>query len=86
MYRRIAKQTQKVKKLLIPNQGVLQFCQIIPFDSKNYPAWKVKCRIALMKDGVWGIIAKTKVREEIGRWKLSFYRVYQKKSRQFSNV
>ena len=34
---------------------------IIPLNGKNYPTWKVQCRMALMRDGVWGIVAKTEV-------------------------
>ena len=32
---------------------------IIPLNDKNYPTWKVQCRMALMRDGVWGIVSKT---------------------------
>ena len=34
---------------------------IIPLNGKNFPTWKVQCRMALMRDGVWGIVAKTEV-------------------------
>ena len=29
---------------------------IVPLNGKNYPTWKVQCRMALMKDGLWGIV------------------------------
>ena len=32
---------------------------IIPLNGKNYPTWKIQCRMALMKDGLWGIIKGT---------------------------
>ena len=32
-----------------------------PLDGKNYPTWKVQCRMALMKDGSWGIVNGTEV-------------------------
>ena len=32
---------------------------IIPLNGKNYPTWKVQCRMALMRDGVWRIVSKT---------------------------
>ena len=32
---------------------------IEPLNGKNYPTWKVQCRMALMRDGVWGIVSKT---------------------------
>ncbi len=34
---------------------------IIPLNGKNFPTWKVQCRMALMRDGVLGIVAKTEV-------------------------
>ena len=32
---------------------------IIPLSGKNYPTWKVQCRMALMKDSLWGIVSGT---------------------------
>ena len=32
---------------------------IIPLNGKNYPTWKVQCRMALIKDGLWGIVNGT---------------------------
>ena len=32
---------------------------IIPLIGKNYPTWKIQCRMALMKDGLWGIVKGT---------------------------
>ena len=32
---------------------------IIPLIGKNYPTWKIQCRMALMKDGLWGIAKGT---------------------------
>ena len=32
---------------------------IIPLSGKNYPTWKVQCRMALIKDGLWGIVKDT---------------------------
>lgn len=29
---------------------------IVPLNGSNYPTWKVQCRMALMKDGVWSIV------------------------------
>lgn len=34
---------------------------IVPLNGKNYPTWKVQCRMALMKDGLWAIVNKTEV-------------------------
>ena len=32
---------------------------VIPLNGKNYPTWKVQCRMALIKDGLWGIVKGT---------------------------
>ena len=33
---------------------------IIPLNGTNYPIWKVQCRMALIREGLWGIVAGTK--------------------------
>ena len=30
---------------------------VIPLNGSNYPTWKVQCRMALMKDGLWTIVS-----------------------------
>ena len=30
---------------------------VIPLNGSNYPTWKVQCRMALMKDGLWSIVS-----------------------------
>ena len=32
---------------------------IVPLNGSNYPTWKVQCRMALMKDGLWNIVNGT---------------------------
>ena len=32
---------------------------IMPLNGKNYPTWKVQCKMALMKDSLWGIVSGT---------------------------
>ena len=32
---------------------------IVPLNGKNYPTWKVQCKMALMKDSLWGIVNET---------------------------
>ena len=32
---------------------------IAPLKGTNYPTWKVQCRMALVRDGLWGIISGT---------------------------
>ena len=29
---------------------------VVPLIGSNYPTWKAQCRMALMKDGLWGIV------------------------------
>lgn len=32
---------------------------VVPLHGSNFPTWKVQCRMALMKDGLWGIVNGT---------------------------
>lgn len=32
---------------------------VVPLNERNYPTWKVQCRMALIKDGLWGIVSGT---------------------------
>ena len=32
---------------------------IVPLSGTNYPTWKVQCRMALIREGLWGIVAGT---------------------------
>ena len=32
---------------------------IIHLEGKNYPTWKVKCQMALIEEGLWGIVQGT---------------------------
>lgn len=34
---------------------------IVPLNGSNYPTWKIQCKMALMKEGVWGIVTKKEV-------------------------
>ena len=33
---------------------------VIPLNGENYPTWKVQCRMVLIREGLWGIVAGTK--------------------------
>lgn len=37
---------------------------IIPLNGTNYPTWKVQCRMALIREGLWGIVAGTEERPD----------------------
>ena len=28
---------------------------MVPLNAKNYATWKIQCKMALIKDGLWGI-------------------------------
>ena len=32
---------------------------VVSLNGSNYPTWKVQCRMALMKDGLWGTVNET---------------------------
>ena len=32
---------------------------VVPLNSSNYSTWKVQCKMALIKDGLWGIVSGT---------------------------
>ena len=34
---------------------------IIPLNSQNYGTWKVQTKLALLRDGLWGIVQGTEV-------------------------
>ena len=29
---------------------------VVPLKGKNYPTWKIQCRMALMREGLWRIV------------------------------
>lgn len=37
---------------------------IIPLKGTNYPSWKVQCRMALIREGLWGIVSGTEGRPD----------------------
>ena len=32
---------------------------VVPLSGKNYPTWKVQCRMALMRESLWSIVDGT---------------------------
>ena len=32
---------------------------VAPLNGKNYPTWKIQCRMALVKDNLWSIVSET---------------------------
>ena len=39
----------------------LKTVTVVPLNGLNYSTWKVQCRMALLKDGLWGIVNGTEV-------------------------
>ena len=39
---------------------------VMPLNNSNYFTWKVQCKMALIKDGLWGIVSGTEVEPEEG--------------------
>ena len=39
----------------------VKMASIISLNGTNYPTWKVQCRMALMRDGLWGIATKSEL-------------------------
>ena len=34
---------------------------VVPLNGSNFPTWKIQCRMALLKQGVWRIVEGTEV-------------------------
>ena len=34
----------------------LKLTTVVPLNGKNYPTWKIQCRMALMREGLWQIV------------------------------
>ena len=32
---------------------------MVPLNSSNYATWRIQCKIALVKEGLWGIVSRT---------------------------
>ena len=32
---------------------------VVPLNAKNYATWKIQCKMALIKEGIWGITSGT---------------------------
>ena len=38
---------------------------IVPLNATNYQTWKLQCRMALMEDGLWGIVNGTEAAPDL---------------------
>ncbi len=43
---------------------------IVPLNGSNYPMWKVQCRMAFLRDGLWDLVngIETAPREDASKW------------------
>jgi len=39
---------------------------VVPLDGSNYPTWSLQCQMALMKEGLWGIVSGKETRPQAG--------------------
>ena len=39
---------------------------VVPLNGSNYPTWKVQCRMALIKDGLWSIVNGSEIPPDAG--------------------
>ena len=45
---------------------------IVPLKGENYATWKVQCRMALVHDGLWGIVSGTETVPDPGQERQKF--------------
>ena len=45
----------------------LKTATLVPLNNSNYPTWKVQCRMALMKEGLWGIVNGTETPPDVSQ-------------------
>ena len=42
-------------------EAIAKVSTVVPLKGTNYSTWKVQCRMALMKEGLWNIVTKKEV-------------------------
>ena len=42
-------------------EAIAKVSTVVPLKGTNYSTWKVQCRMALMKEGLWNILTKKEV-------------------------
>ena len=45
---------------------------LVPLNGSNYPTWKLQCRMALVRDGLWNIVAGIEKEPEGAEAQLKF--------------
>ena len=39
---------------------------VVALNGENYPTWKLQCKMALVREGLWGFVSGTEVAPEVG--------------------
>lgn len=47
---------------------------VTPLNGTNYPTWKIQCRMALMREGLWGIVTGEETRPTTGADQIAKFR------------
>jgi hypothetical protein len=53
---------------------------VVPLNRTNYATWKVQCKMALVREGLWGIVngteeASTEGGEQLAKFRTEFSRL-----------
>ena len=52
----------------------MRLAAVVPLNGKNYPTWKIQCRMALMKEGLWSIVSEEETEPQSGRTEIAKFR------------
>ena len=44
----------------------MRLAAVVPLNGTNYPTWKIQCRMALMKEGLWNIVSEEEIEPDSG--------------------
>ncbi len=45
---------------------------VTPLDGKNYQTWRVQCQMALMREGLWGLISGGEVEPDVAERRVTY--------------
>ena len=52
----------------------IRLAAVVPLNGRNYPTWKIQCRMALMKEGLWSIVSEEETEPQSGRTEIAKFR------------
>eukprot|EP00731_Ephydatia_muelleri_P016374 Em0009g798a len=58
----------------------MRLAAVVPLNGKNYPTWKIQCRMALMKEGLWSIVSEEETEPQSGRTEIAKFRSRREKA------